>query len=80
MTFQRKLKLLMEDRKRGAIAKRVGIHPISLAGYINRGVTPSAEVVVRLARALEVDVGWLIDETRELPVVRDVRVVESVAA
>lgn len=41
-------------------AKAAGIHPMSLEGYLMGRHEPSAWAVRELARALEVDAGWLL--------------------
>ena len=69
MTFQKKIKVLLADRKVYVIAGRIGIHPVTLSNYLNenRKANPSAETVNRLARILSVDAGWLMDSEREWP-------------
>ena len=65
MTMQQKLKALLADRKQKVIAIRAGIHPVTLSTYLNHNAKPSSNVAVRLADALGVDCGWLLDPRRE---------------
>ena len=67
MTIAQKLKALLADRRGGVIARRAGIHPVTLSSYICHGVVPSSTVAVRLADALGVDCGWLIDNRQKWP-------------
>ena len=70
MTFQQKMQALMQDRKHSVVAKRVGVHPITLASYINHGAMPAANIAARIAKSLGVDPGWLIDDARDWPPIR----------
>jgi transcriptional regulator with XRE-family HTH domain len=67
MTFPQKIRALMRIYKQNAIARRVGISPQSLNAYLHHGAIPSADVAVRLADALGVDVSWLIDDRQNWP-------------
>jgi hypothetical protein len=69
MTITEKIKSLMQDRRVNVIAARVGVHPITLTSY-SKGTIPGADVAVKLARALGVEPGWLVDDTRGWPPVR----------
>lgn len=70
MTFRQKLEALMSDRTKASVARKADIHPTALTSYLKRGITPGSDVAVRLARALGVDIGWLIDDRRDWPPVR----------
>lgn len=70
MTFKEKLSRLTEDMIKARISRRAGLPPNAINDYINKGHTPGAHNAVSLARALGVDVGWLIDDAREWPPVR----------
>lgn len=69
MTITEKIKALMQDRRINVIAKRVGVHPITMTSY-SKGAIPGADVALKLARALGVDPGWLVDDSRGWPPVR----------
>ena len=70
MTILEKLRRLTEDMHKSRVAKRAGLPATALSNYLNRGSIPSACIAARLARALGVDPGWLIDDTRGWPPVR----------
>jgi hypothetical protein len=69
MSYQQKLKRLMKTSNVAAISREAGLTPRtvwrSLCGSI-----PSVQTTVCLARVLGVDVGWLVDDTRDWPPVR----------
>jgi transcriptional regulator with XRE-family HTH domain len=69
MTITQKIAALMQDRRQSVIAARVGIHPVTLSSY-SKGTIPGADVAAKLAQALGVDPGWLIDDSRGWPPVR----------
>ena len=69
MTITEKIKALMQDRRVNVVAARVGVHPITLTSY-SKGTIPGADVALKLARALGVDPGWLVDDSRGWPPVR----------
>jgi transcriptional regulator with XRE-family HTH domain len=60
--FQKKLRLLMDGRSRKKVAEEAAIDPQWLANYLSRGDWPRADAILRIARALDVDVEWLLDE------------------
>lgn len=71
MTFAEKLKRLTEDRIKSVICRRAGLPPTAINDYISKSSTkPSAIYAMRLARALDVDLEWLIDDAQEWPPVR----------
>jgi hypothetical protein len=67
MTLARKIKTLMQDRRLGVIAKQVGVHPATLCGYRSGQYMPACDIALRLAEALNVDPGWLIDDRQGWP-------------
>jgi transcriptional regulator with XRE-family HTH domain len=69
MTITQKIAALMQDRRQKVIAERIGVHPITLSSY-TKGTIPGADVAAKLARALGVDPGWLIDDLRGWPPAR----------
>jgi len=69
MTITQKIAALMQDRRQKVVAERIGVHPITLSSY-SKGTIPGADVAAKLARALGVDPGWLIDDARGWPPVR----------
>ncbi len=67
MIFNEKLRRLLEDRNRVAVARRAGMAATSLGNYLNRGSVPSISIAVRIAHALNVSVGWLVDDSQGWP-------------
>lgn len=70
MTIAEKLKRFSQTHNMSAIARATGVSRTCI-GQICKGSQPRASVAVRLARALGVDVAWLIDDTAEWPPVRN---------
>jgi transcriptional regulator with XRE-family HTH domain len=70
MTIPQKLERLLADMNRSAVARRAGVAVGVLWKITALKRTPRADVAARLARALGVDAGWLIDDTRGWPPVR----------
>lgn len=67
MTFTQKLARLTEDRHKVRISRRAGLAPTTVSNYLNRGSMPGADVAFRLARALNVSVEWLLDDSQDWP-------------
>ena len=67
MTFHEKLDRLLLDRNKRAVARRAGISEMTLINQTKRRMAPTVRVATRLANALGVDLGWLIDDTRGWP-------------
>lgn len=79
MTFAEKLIRLTECSNCSAIARKAGIGASKLWNYMHLGQMPNSATAVRLARALGVDCGWLIDDSKSWPPVR-VEQMEQAAA
>ena len=58
MSFSERLTQLKGDLNISAFARKVGIGVTTLRKYLE-GATPGADKLVQIARALNVDVGWL---------------------
>lgn len=65
--FRRKLRGLLLGQNIRAIARESGIPRTTLQGLLNSNRQPHASTVQRIARALHVDVGWLLDDSRRWP-------------
>jgi transcriptional regulator with XRE-family HTH domain len=75
--FVERLKLCQRRcGSQNALAKKAGISQSTLSGYIIRSTEPPRDIVMRLARAASVSVGWLV--TGEGPVDPDQEVSSSV--
>lgn len=80
MTFHDKLRRLVQDMNKSAVARRAGISPQAIDSYVRLGNVPLIDSAVRLARALGVDIAWLIDDERDWPPVRVERETAGAAA
>jgi transcriptional regulator with XRE-family HTH domain len=65
--FHEKLRRLTLDHNRAAVCRRAGLSENSIHRILARKQTPRADVAARIARALGVDPGWLIDDNRGWP-------------
>jgi len=70
MTFHEKLRRLLEDMNRTKVARRAGILPTNINNYLRRESVPGIDAALKLARALGIDPGWLIDDSKGWPPVR----------
>lgn len=67
MTWRDKLGYTVRNSRmrQSEIARRAGIAPETLSRIINgKHSRPAFSTVIRIARAVRVDVGWLLDEPR----------------
>jgi transcriptional regulator with XRE-family HTH domain len=67
MTFAQKLSKLTAGRNKSAISQAADLPATAISNYINRKYTPSADKALRIARALDVPLDWLVDPDRDLP-------------
>jgi transcriptional regulator with XRE-family HTH domain len=67
MTIQEKLRWLLETSNRAAVCRKAGISQPTLCNLLTRGSTPGIDTALKLARTLNVDVGWLVDDSIGLP-------------
>ncbi len=67
MNFQQKLKKIKGIVKIGVVAERAGISAQSMSNYIHRGNGPRYDVAVRIAKALGVEVSWMLDDEQDWP-------------
>jgi transcriptional regulator with XRE-family HTH domain len=67
MTLTAKLSALAEGKNRAELARGVGLKATLLSDYINKGYMPRADIALKIARALGVDVAWLIDDAAPWP-------------
>ncbi len=70
MTFHEKLNRLTQDMHKTKVSIRAGLAPTAISGYLDKGYMPGINIAVRIARALGVDPGWLIDDSKGWPPVR----------
>jgi transcriptional regulator with XRE-family HTH domain len=69
MTITEKLRVLTEDRIKSVLCRRAGLPPTAISDYIAKNQIPRADKALKLARVLQVDLAWLLDDTRGLPVI-----------
>jgi transcriptional regulator with XRE-family HTH domain len=70
MTINEKLKRLTRFMHKAAVCRAALVGENTLWRIIDRQQMPSASVAFRLAQALGVDVGWLLDDSASWPPVR----------
>lgn len=71
--FAQRLRQLRKERKltQAELGQRAGVHNVNLSRYERGSSEPSAETLKRLAEALEVSVGYLVEgSAEEIPSVR----------
>ena len=67
MNFTEKLTRLTEDRSKSAVAAEAGLPPTAISNYLNKKHTPAADTALKIARALQVPLEWLVDDEQEWP-------------
>lgn len=68
MTFHEKLCRLGETMNKAAISRRAGLPPTAFSSYLAKPETvPRGDIALRFARALNVDLYWLLDDSRGWP-------------
>ena len=67
MTFRDKLRRLMEDRHYARVARRANLTAATVFNYVNGTHAPKADSALRLARALNVSIEWLLDDSQGWP-------------
>jgi hypothetical protein len=70
MTIHEKLHGLLKFSNRKAVCKAAGVSYSSLSSSLMRKSAISSSTATALANVLGVDVGWLVDDSREWPAVR----------
>jgi transcriptional regulator with XRE-family HTH domain len=70
MGFHEKLRRLFKDMNMSAVCRRAGLKRVSVGNMLARESMPAVDTAAKLARALDVDPGWLIDDERNWPPVR----------
>jgi transcriptional regulator with XRE-family HTH domain len=70
MTLHEKLKRLTRLVNLAALSRDVGVSQTAIWQWVAGKKTPRVESVTPLARALRVEVSWLIDDSQDWPPVR----------
>lgn len=63
-SFTEKLTRLTEGKNKAEIARRAGLKATTISDYVAKGYTPRADIALKMAKALNVDAAWLIDDER----------------
>jgi hypothetical protein len=69
MTLQCKLEKLLKTRNRAAVSREAGINPATLRS-VAYAKNFEWSTIVALARVLECDVGWLVSDLTDFPIMR----------
>jgi len=67
MKFGEKLRELTAKINKRATSRAAGLPPNAINDYIKKNYVPRADTALALARALNVPLDWLVDETRDCP-------------
>lgn len=67
MNFKQKILKLTEGRRKSDVARAAGLQATQLNDYTAKGSLPRYDIAVRIARALSVDVEWLLDDSKDWP-------------
>lgn len=67
MTFTTKLEKLTADRDKRQTSVAAGLPATAISNAIAKGHTPRSDTALRLARAMDVPVEWLIDDEQDWP-------------
>jgi transcriptional regulator with XRE-family HTH domain len=70
MTIHDKLARLLEIANRSAVCRKAGLSQPTLPNLLSRRSRPGVDTALKLARALGVDPGWLIDDSKGWPPIR----------
>jgi len=70
MSIQQKLSRLLELCNLSAVARKAHVSKFTILSLLSGRSKPKAETAAKLARALGVDAGWLIDDAQAWPPAR----------
>ena len=70
MNLSEKLQALTEFHNKAKLARAADLAPGSLTSIILGNAVPSSDTIVNIARALGVDIGWLLSDETGWPPVR----------
>lgn len=62
-----KLRRLTSGQSRARLAREAGLKPTAVTNYITRGSMPLADAALKLARAMNVPLDWLLDDDQDWP-------------
>jgi transcriptional regulator with XRE-family HTH domain len=67
MKFAEKLARLTAEKNKQKVAIDAGLPPTAISNYITKNNVPRADTALALARALDVQLDWLVDDNRDWP-------------
>lgn len=67
MTFQDKLKRCAADVNKSQAGRAAGLQPTTISNYMAKGSIPRADIALKIARALDVPLDWLVDDSQGWP-------------
>ena len=67
VTITEKLTRLTKGKNKAELARRAGLKPTTISDYIAKEYAPRSDIALKMARALEVPVDWLIDDAQDWP-------------
>lgn len=68
MDMASKIAKLTEDDNKSSVARAAGLPANAINDLINKGNVPKVDKALRLARALDVPLDWLVDDEADFPV------------
>ncbi|HEY1685521.1 MAG TPA: helix-turn-helix transcriptional regulator [Tepidisphaeraceae bacterium] len=67
MNFQEKLKLLGDGVNKSRKARSVGLPATMISTYIAKGSIPRGDIALKMSKALDVPLEWLLDDSQNWP-------------
>jgi len=65
--FTEKLRRLTEGKNKAELALSVKLKPTVISDYVRRGYAPRVDIALKIARALNVPLDWLADDSQDWP-------------
>jgi len=62
-----KLRRLTEDKNKAEVARKAGLKATMISDYISKEYVPRADIALKMARALQVPLEWLVDDAQDWP-------------
>jgi transcriptional regulator with XRE-family HTH domain len=69
MTISQKLEEVTKFMRKSSISRAVGLTPGGFTNILTGVSIPGSDTLLKIARVLNLDPGWLIDDSRSLPAV-----------
>jgi transcriptional regulator with XRE-family HTH domain len=65
--FREKLRRLGADRNKSKAGVEAGLAPTAISSYIAKKSVPRADIALKIARAFQVPLDWLVDDAQDWP-------------